>query len=197
MKRGSSAAQGVTHIGQRILRRRRVIGVRERLHPLQENPGAFEIARTEGAVTLLVGIFRDLALVQFVLRDAAEPVGGLVIKAAVEQVLRPAKVHLRHQKGFGPAVQESLGPFLVTRALHLDGTERRVAFGVAPGNVLEQAGRLRIHAVPEEVQGAGVFRSLRGSGERKKGGRRGQKESFLHVRRYYFTKIRIFLIIFV
>ena len=87
----------VAHVAQRILGRGRIVGRGKRLHPLQDRPGKRQVAAAEGTVALLVGIFGNLVLHQLVLRDAVEPVEGLLIGAAVEQVLRPAEVHLRDQ----------------------------------------------------------------------------------------------------
>ena len=188
---------GIAYITQGILGRCGIVGRREILHLLQEHPGEGEVAASEGAVALLVGIFGNLAGHQLVLRDAAEAVRGLVIEAPVEKVLRPSEIHLRDQDGFGPAFQEGFGKGLVTGGLEFDGAKGRVTFGFAAGNAVQQPGGLRVHAVPVEVEGAAVFRSLCGGGTRKENGRQGQEESFLHLRLYYFTNLRIFLIIFV
>ena len=193
----AEVAQRVAHVAQRVLGRSRVVGRRQALHLLQERPGEGEVAAAEGAVALLVGVFGHLAGHQLVLRDAAEPVRGLPIEPAVEQVLRPAEVHLRDQEGFGPAVQEGFGALLIAGGLEFEGAEGRVTFGFAAGNALQQPGGLRVHAVPVQVQGAVVFRSLGGGGSREEDGRQGQDQSFLHLRVYYFTNLRIFLIIFV
>ena len=193
----AEVAQRVAHVAQRVLGRGRVVGRRQALHLLQERPGEGEVAAAEGAVALLVGVFGHLAGHQLVLRDAAEPVRGLPIEPAVEQVLRPAEVHLRDQEGFGPAVQEGFGALLVAGGLEFEGAEGRVTFGFAAGNALQQPGGLRVHAVPVQVQGAVIFRSLGGGGSCKEDGRQGQDQSFLHLRVDYFTNLRIFLIIFV
>ena len=190
-------AQRVADVAQRILGRGRVVGRRQVLHLLQEHPGEGEVAAAEGAVTPLVGVFGHLAGHQFILGDAAETVRGLLIEAAVEQVLRPAEIHLRDQGGFGPAVQEGFGALLVAGGLEFDGAEGRIAFGFAAGDALQQLGGLRVHTVPVEFQGAAIFRSLGGGGPRQEDGRQGQDQSFLHLRIYYFTNLRIFLIIFV
>ena len=187
----------IADVTEGILGRGRVVGRRKVLHLLQEHPGDGKVAASESAVTPLVNVFGHLARHQFVLLDAAETVRGLVIETAVEQVLRPAEVHLRDQGGFGPAVQEGFGAFLVTGSLEFDGAEGRITFGFAAGDALQQLGGLRVHAVPVQVQGAVVFRSLGGGGPRQEDGRQGQDQSFLHLRFYYFTNLRIFLIIFV
>ena len=176
-------AQRVADVAQRILGRGRVVGRRQVLHLLQEHPGEGEVAAAEGAV--------------FILGDAAETVRGILIEATVEQVLRPAEIHLRDQGGFGPAVQEGFGALLVAGRLEFDGAEGRIAFGFAAGDALQQLGGLRVHTVPVEFQGAVIFRSLGGGGPRQEDGRQGQDQSFLHLRIDYFTNLRIFLIIFV
>ena len=195
--RFAEIALRVAHVAQGILGRGRVVGRREVLHLLQEHPGEGEVPAAEGAVAPLVGVFSHLAGHQLVLRDAAEAVRGILVEAAVEQILRPAEIHLRDEGGFGPAVQEGFGALLVTGCLEFDGAEGRVTFGFAAGNALQQPGGLRVHAVPVQVQGAVVFRSLGGGGSREEDGRQGQDQSFLHLRVYYFTNLRIFLIIFV
>ena len=187
----------IADVTEGILGRGRVVGRRKVLHLLQEHPGNGEIAASESAVAPLVNVFGHLARHQFVLLDAAETVRGLVIETAVEQVLRPAEVHLRDQEGFGPAVQEGFGALLIAGGLEFEGAEGRITFGFAAGNALQQPGGLRVHAVPVQVQGAVVFRSLGGGGSCKEDGRQGQDQSFLHLRVDYFTNLRIFLIIFV
>ena len=190
-------ALGVAHVAQGILGGCGIVGIRKPLHLLELHPGEGEVAGAEGAVSLLVHVFRNLSGEKLILRDAVETIGGVPVETAVEQVLSPAEIHLRDERGFGPAVQEGLRKLLIAGSLLFDGAEGGVALGLAAGKGGEKPGGLGVHAAFVQVHGPAVLGRLGRCCGHEEGGRGGQYDSFVHRQIHYFTNLRIFLIIFV